>query len=175
MPAFLKPTETYIPRAVHRLDYETSGLIIISKTDICTSLLSKAFQNKEIDKKYLAVSIGKMPEENLQINTPIEGKESSTSIRILASLESEKYEFLNLLSVQIKSGRRNQIRKHLFEVGNPILGDKKFFIEGKLSYGNGLYLHSYFLEFIHPINGETIEIESEAPKKFKRLFNDYYS
>lgn len=163
--------DAVVPRAVHRLDYPTSGLLLISKTNKTTHLLAKLFEDKIIHKKYHAVTIGKM-ESIGQISLPIDGKDSFSEYKVLQSISSEKYENLNLVELHPKTGRRHQLRKHMYEIGNPILGDKDYFIEGKISYGNGLYLHASSLYFIHPITNEPMNFNKDLPKKFKRLFPD---
>lgn len=168
----LKPSsqkDTVIPRAVHRLDYPTSGLLLISKTNSTTHYLAKLFEEKRIQKTYHAVTIGKMKNEG-EIDILIDEKESKSEFKVLQSIISEKYGVLNLVELNPKTGRRHQLRKHLHGIGNPILGDKEYYIENLISYGNGLYLHATSLEFNHPVSGEKITVSSELPKKFKRLF-----
>lgn len=163
--------DAVIPRAVHRLDYPTSGLLLISKTNATTYHLTKFFEEKKIQKTYHAVTIGKMKDKG-EIEMLIDEKESYSAYNILKSIPSEKYGFLNLVELNPKTGRRHQLRKHLHGIGNPILGDKDYFIEDLISYGNGLYLHATSLEFTHPITTKKMFISSELPKKFKRLFPD---
>jgi 23S rRNA pseudouridine1911/1915/1917 synthase len=168
----LKPSsqkDAVIPRAVHRLDYPTSGLLLISKTNSTTHYLAKLFEEKRIQKTYYAVTIGKMKNEG-EIDILIDEKESKSEFKVLQSIISEKYGVLNLVELNPKTGRRHQLRKHLHGIGNPILGDKEYYIENLISYGNGLYLHATYLEFNHPVSGEKITVSSELPKKFKRLF-----
>lgn len=168
----LKPSsqkDAVIPRAVHRLDYPTSGLLLISKTNSTTHYLAKLFEEKRIQKTYHAVTIGKMKNEG-EIDILIDEKESKSEFKVLQSIISEKYGGLNLVELNPKTGRRHQLRKHLHGIGNPILGDKEYYIENLISYGNGLYLHATSLEFNHPVSGEKITVSSELPKKFKRLF-----
>jgi 23S rRNA pseudouridine1911/1915/1917 synthase len=168
----LKPSsqkDAVIPRAVHRLDYPTSGLLLISKTNSTTHYLAKLFEEKRIQKTYYAVTIGKMKNEG-EIDILIDEKESKSEFKVLQSIISEKYGVLNLVELNPKTGRRHQLRKHLHGIGNPILGDKEYYIENLISFGNGLYLHATSLEFNHPVSGEKITVSSELPKKFKRLF-----
>ncbi len=163
--------DAIIPRAVHRLDYPTNGLLLISKTNSTTHYLSRLFEEKKISKTYHAVTIGKM-NSSREINSPIDGKESKSEFSVIQSITSEKYEHLNLVELYPKTGRRHQLRKHLLGIGNPILGDKDYFIEGLVSFGNGLYLHATSLEFMHPATMKKMKFTKELPKKFKRLFPD---
>lgn len=157
------------PRAVHRLDYPTSGLLLISKTNSTTRALSKLFENKEIHKLYHAVTIEKMNNSGI-IDFPIDGKEAFSEFKVIHTLNSKKYGALNLVELTPKTGRRHQLRKHLHAIGNPILGDKDYYFDGKISFGNGLYLHASSLIFMHPITNKKMKFSTVLPKKFMRLF-----
>lgn len=163
--------DAVIPRPVHRLDYPTSGLLLIGKTNAATIALTKLFEEKEIEKTYHAITIDNMKSSG-EITIPVDDKESKSLFTVLQSIPSEKYTFLNLVELHPKTGRRHQLRKHLHAIGNPILGDKDYYIEALLSYGNGLYLHASKLEFIHPFTNQKVLFEKELPKKFKRIFPD---
>ncbi|MGJ8761627.1 MAG: RluA family pseudouridine synthase [Polaribacter sp.] len=159
------------PQPIHRLDYPTSGLLLIGKTSTAITALGKLFKEKEIQKTYFAVTIGKMKSEGT-IKIPIDKKESETDFKILHTVISERFEFLNLVKLSPKTGRKHQLRKHLFSLGNPILGDKEYFLEGKVLNGKGLYLHAATLDFVHPFTKKTISISKELPKKFNKIFNE---
>ena len=158
-----------IPRPVHRLDHETSGLLIVAKTYEAMTQLGQDLAERKIKKNYTAVAIGKI-ERKSPILEALDGKPSSTVFRILASIDSEKYEQLNLLEIHLTTGRKNQIRRHFLGIGNPILGDKKYYLENKLSFGNGLYLTASALSLIHPITKDHITLNIKLAKKFTRLF-----
>ncbi|MGB1216981.1 MAG: pseudouridine synthase, partial [Saprospiraceae bacterium] len=132
--------------------------------------LNELFVKKEINKKYNAISIGEIKNKQGEINSKIDDKESRSSYEVKKSIPSEKYDSLNLLELIPHTGRRHQLRKHLHEIGHPILGDKDYFLEGKISYGNGLYLHASYLEFTHPFTKENLKVGSSLPKKFRKIF-----
>jgi 23S rRNA pseudouridine1911/1915/1917 synthase len=157
------------PRPIHRLDYPTSGLLLIGKTTSSIIALNKLFENKEIQKTYHAITIGKM-EQKGEIDFFIDDKKAFTEFEVLASEVSERFEFLNLVKLTPKTGRKHQLRKHLLAIGNPILGDKEYFKDGLILNGKGLYLHALTLEFLHPFTQESILITNENPKKFKKIF-----
>ncbi|WP_166381666.1 RluA family pseudouridine synthase [Polaribacter sp. 11A2H] len=159
------------PQPIHRLDYPTSGLLLVGKTSTAINVLGKLFKEKEIQKTYFAVTIGKMNSEGT-IKLPIDEKESETAFEVLQSVISERFEHLNLVKLSPKTGRKHQLRKHLFSLGNPILGDKEYFLEGKVLNGKGLYLHAATLDFIHPFTKTPISISKELPKKFNKIFNE---
>jgi 23S rRNA pseudouridine1911/1915/1917 synthase len=156
-------------RPVHRLDYPTSGLLLIGKTASSILVLNKLFENKEIQKTYYAVTIGKMKPSG-SIDLPIDEKESLSHFETLKTSISERFEALNLVKLSPKTGRRHQLRKHLSEIGNPILGDLEYGKENLILKGKGLYLHAATLEFIHPFTKEEMKVDSELPKKFEKLF-----
>ncbi|QTE22621.1 RluA family pseudouridine synthase [Polaribacter cellanae] len=158
------------PQPIHRLDYPTSGLLLIGKTSSAILELGNLFQNKEISKTYFAITIGKMNSKGI-INAPIDEKESITKYTVIQTVKSERFGFLNLVKLNPKTGRKHQLRKHLLSIGNPILGDKEHFLEGKVLNGKGLYLHASTLEFMHPFRDENILIFKDLPKKFTKIFS----
>lgn len=157
------------PRPVHRLDYPTSGLLLIGKTSSSIIALNQLFENKEIQKTYHAISIGKMDEKG-EINFPVDTKKAFTSFKVLKTVISERFNILNLVELTPKTGRKHQLRKHLLAIKNPILGDKEHFIDGLILNGKGLYLHASTLKFEHPFTKEIIKVTKELPKKFKKIF-----
>ncbi len=159
------------PKPVHRLDYPTSGLLLVGKTSASIQNLNKLFENKKIEKTYFAVTIAKMKSKG-SISSSIDNKESFTDYEVLESVKSERFEFLNLVKLSPKTGRKHQLRIHLLSIGNPILGDKQYFLENKILKGKGLYLHAASLDFTHPITKEKLTISKELPKKFRNIFRN---
>ena len=157
------------PQPVHRLDYPTSGVLLVGKTSTAINLLSKLFASKQIKKTYHAICIGKMPTSGI-INTPIENKSSESHFNILKSIASQRFEFLNLVELSPKTGRKHQLRIHLSSLNNQILGDKEHGNPSLILKGKGLYLHASTLEFKHPFTKKAILINKALPKKFKRIF-----
>lgn len=169
----LKPSpesDATIPFPVHRLDYDTSGLLIIGKTASVRRSLHDMFEKNQISKMYHAVCVGHFKKKEGFINSEIDGKEAFTLYKVLKSVPSERFDNLNLVELKPQTGRTHQLRRHLLELGNPIMGDKKYFIEGKEHKGYGLYLHATSLEFRHPVTGKKLELSSELPKTFTRIF-----
>ena len=160
------------PQPIHRLDYPTSGLLLIGKTSSSINALSALFKNNEIQKTYFAITIGKM-EENGEMNFHIDEKIALTQFDVLRTVVSKRFTFLNLVKLSPKTGRKHQLRKHLSSIGNPILGDKEYFKEGLVLNGRGLYLHASALHFIHPFTKDTISITKENPKKFTTIFPNF--
>ncbi len=157
------------PQPVHRLDYPTTGILLVGKTSRSIRALSKLFEDKEIRKSYYAVTIGEMASEG-SISSEIDGRAAQSDYTLIQSVPSQRFGRLNLLRLIPHTGRRHQLRKHLSGIGNPILGDKEYGMEKLILNGKGLYLHAYSLEFIHPFTQEKIYLEDELPKRFKKIF-----
>ena len=157
------------PQPVHRLDYPTTGILLVGKTSSSIHALNKMFENKEVKKIYYAVTIGEMDSHG-KITSPIDGKKSQSNYSVTASVSSKKYGKLNLVKLEPQTGRRHQLRKHLSFIGTPILGDNEYGIENLILKGKGLYLNAYSLEFTHPFTNEKIHIKDELPQSFKKIF-----
>ena len=156
------------PRPVHRLDYPTTGLLLIGKTSSSIQLLNQLFEHKKIKKIYHAITIGKMNSDGF-ILSKVNRKEAKSSYKTIHTVKSDRFEFLNLVKLSPKTGRRHQLRVHLLSIGNPILGDQKYGIESLILKGKGLYLHASQLDFIHPFTKENLTLTSALPKKFNLI------
>ena len=157
------------PKPAHRLDSETSGMVIISKSITAHIKLGEMLKEKKITKTYNAIVQGYFPEDTSIIDSKIFGKKSITKIKILSTSKSLKNDNLSLLQVQPITGRTHQLRIHLSENGFPIVGDKIYGKKGNTLKHKGLFLSAVQLEFDHPINKNPINIKIPAPKKFSTL------
>ena len=164
-----EPETLKYPQPVHRLDYPTSGVLLIGKTSSTVIALNKLFENREITKVYHAICIGNLKQAGL-FDSPIDDKPAKSEFKVLANMESDKYGGLNLLELKPETGRRHQLRKHLASIGNPILGDRDYGIEGRIMTRSGLFLHASSLRFKHPVTEKEVFVNSELPKKFQKLF-----
>ncbi len=160
-------------QAIHRLDFPTSGLLLVGKTRSAVLELNKMFEDKEISKSYYAISIGDMTKKGI-VDSPIDGKECISKYEVEQSVASERFGFLNLVKLYPLTGRRHQLRIHLASLGHPILGDKEYGLEGLVLQGKGLFLHAYSLTFTHPFTKEKLHISQALPKKFDRIFKEDY-
>ena len=157
------------PLAIHRLDYPTSGLLLIGKTSRSVILLNKMFENKKIIKNYEAVTIGEQDDQGV-INTAIDNKKSKTTFKVIKRLNSIRYKNLNLVELIPHTGRTHQLRIHMSKIGNPIFGDRIYGIECLISKGNGVYLQASKLTFKHPFKEKILKISIPRSKKTSKLF-----
>jgi len=154
-----------IPRPVHRLDFPTSGLLLIAKTRSALPDLGRQFEDKVVQKRYRAVVMGQIPESGI-LNNPINGQSAESHYQLVSTVKSIKSGTLSLIDLWPKTGRTHQLRIHTAELGYPILGDSLYGPKGKILRGKGLFLCAVELNFKHPFTGEMIKIETEDPAKF---------
>lgn len=170
------------PGIVHRLDKDTSGLLIVAKNDKAHIKMSEQIKNREVKKIYIALVKGNVNEDEATINMPIgrsqkdrkkmavrkEGKEAITHFKVLKRY-GEKY---TLLEIKIDTGRTHQIRVHMAEIGHPVVGDMVY-SNGKNEFGiEGQMLHAKSLDFKHPITGKQMHLEAELPDYFKEILEE---
>ena len=172
LPQNLQPSNLYdaaIPQPVHRLDYATTGVLLVGKTSSSIRALNRLFETKAIEKIYYAVTIGEMKHKG-KVTCDIEGKPSHSNYTVVDSVPSERFGQLNLVKLDPRTGRRHQLRKHLSSIGNPILGDKTYGQENLILKGKGLYLHAFSLQFIHPFTYKEMYLKNKFPERFQKLF-----
>lgn len=166
------------PGIVHRLDKDTSGLIIIAKNDKAHINLSEQIKNREVKKTYLALVRGVINENEATIDMPIgrstkdrkkmavtkNGKNAVTHFKVL-----KRYSKYTYIEVRIETGRTHQIRVHMSEIGYPIIGDEVY-SNGKNPFNvKGQMLHAARLSFKHPITKEELNLEAPLPKYFTEI------
>ena len=165
------------PGIVHRLDKDTSGILVVAKNDKAHINLSEQIKNREVKKTYIALVRGLVPENEATINMPIGrstkdrkkmavvkgGKEAVTHFKVLNRYVTDKGSY-SLLEVKIDTGRTHQIRVHLSQIGYPVIGDTTY-SNGKNEFEIiGQALHSKCLEFTHPATGKKMHLEAPLPK-----------
>lgn len=161
--------DTTKPKPVHRLDFATTGVLLVGKTSSSIRALNKLFENGAVKKTYFAITIGEMDARG-KITSEIDGKKSTSNYTLCESVPSQRFGKLNLVQLEPETGRRHQLRKHLASIGNPILGDKEYGIENLILNGKGLYLHAYAIKFTHPFTNEEVYFKDEFPKRFEKIF-----
>lgn len=165
-----QPDALQMPHPVHRLDFATSGLLLVAKTRTALAKLGTMLQQHRIHKRYRAVVMGVLP-ENGEITIPIDGQTAHTSFTTLRTVPSLKSGTLSLLDIKLHTGRTHQIRIHLAGQGSAILGDGKYGPPAKTLRGKGMFLCAVELAFKHPISGKPLCIQATQPAKFDRFMN----
>ena len=168
------------PGIVHRLDKDTSGILIVAKNDKAHINLSNQIKNREIIKKYVALVRGVIKENTATIDMPIgssnndrkkmavkkDGKNAVTHFEVI-----KRYKGYTYLNLKIDTGRTHQIRVHLSEIGYPIVGDEVY-SNGKNPFGiHGQMLHAKSLDFKHPITEKNMHLEAPIPQYFEDVIN----
>lgn len=153
------------PKAVHRLDAATCGLLLIAKTRSARMHLGQQFEQKSISKYYQALVCGQTMAEGT-IDEAINQKSATTDFRLIKSVRSLHTDWLSWLELKPHTGRTHQLRIHLANAGFPILGDKKYGVSGEIMKGKGLFLCATALSFVHPSTNQTMSFSVPPPSKF---------
>ena len=164
------------PGIVHRLDKDTSGLLLIAKDDDAQAALVSALQRRDVERSYLALVRGRPPGDAGTVDAPIGrhptrrtrmaivagGRPAVTHYRVMAGTDRSSF-----LDVTLETGRTHQIRVHMAHLGTPVLGDRTYGGVGEVSRSLGLerpFLHACKLAFPHPSDGSRIEVTDELPE-----------
>lgn len=159
----------FYPEVTHRLDYPTSGILLVAKTRSANTNLKQQFENRTIQKTYHVLTIGKMDPTEGIIHSPVNEKEAESHFKVVESVPSNKYNFINLVKLKPYTGRRHQLRIHLASIGYPILGDRDYGEPIHWDMHRGLYLAATAITFVHPNTKEPMNYVIKLPKKFKKL------
>lgn len=169
------------PGIVHRIDKDTSGLILVCKNDFSHKALAKQLEEHSITRRYHAICSGRLKEEQGTVSAPIgrdeknrkqqainykHGKEAITHYRLLENLQNA-----SLLECRLETGRTHQIRVHMKSIGHPLLGDPLYGPKKNLYAIKGQALHAMVLGFVHPRSGEYMEFSADYPEDFQKLLN----
>ena len=186
------------PGIVHRIDKETSGLLVIAKNNLSHSKLGKQFSDHSIKRKYLCLIWGVIrplqgrietlisrnkKNRQLMMVSDVNGKKAVTNYKTITVFQRQDIPKISLVECELETGRTHQIRVHMKYKGTSLLGDSQYGKKGikfkkinedffkKLSFLNGQALHAKSLGFIHPSKNEWINFESELPSDFKKLLD----
>jgi 23S rRNA pseudouridine1911/1915/1917 synthase len=176
-------TDPERPGIVHRLDRDTSGLLVVAKSEAAHEELSRMIREREVTRRYLALVDGRPPAASGTIDAPL-GRDRSR--RVVMSSDTDKprdaithFEIrealprTSLLEVELETGRTHQIRAHLLAIGHPVVGDPRY---GGGGAGRRLgltrqFLHAHVLMFRHPITREELRCESKPPADLRRALD----
>ena len=186
------------PGIVHRIDKDTSGVIVVAKNNYCHSKLSSQFEKHTIKRKYEALIWGVLRPLNGKIENKIgrsnynrqkmavrinKGKKAITNYKTIKVFQNKNVPTISLVELILETGRTHQIRVQMAHKGNPVLGDKiyggqklKFKnidleLEKKIKSFNRQALHAQYLEFFHPKNGNIVKYQANQPEDFKNLID----
>ncbi len=167
------------PGIVHRIDKDTSGLLIVAKTDLAHQALSKDLSEHKIKREYIALVYGKFIENEGTIDAPIArnpknrlkmsvisgGKSAKTHFKVV-----DRFNHYTLLICQLETGRTHQIRVHMAYIKHPVVGDALYGPKDVVG-STGQFLHAQKITFFHPTKKEYMTFTADIPKEFKKLLN----
>jgi len=156
------------PRPIHRLDMQTSGLLIIAKSQLASVELGKQLENKTLKKRYRAILVGEVLEK-IEFKSEIDGHKAHSELIRVKTVNSVKSGKLSLVDLFPHTGRTHQLRIHTSENGTPILGDKIYGDIENTKLHKGLFLSAVEISFSHPKTKETINLKIPQPAKFNSL------
>ena len=167
------------PGIVHRIDRNTSGLLVVAKSDAAHAGLSEQIKDHSFTREYLAICYGNIKEDERIVDAPIgrhkvdrkkmcaaqlNSKPAVTHIKVL-----ERYDGFTYILCRLETGRTHQIRVHLAHIGHPIAGDDVYGPSKVITSLGGQCLHAYKLGFIHPLTGEYLEFTADPPESFVKF------
>jgi 23S rRNA pseudouridine1911/1915/1917 synthase len=167
------------PGIVHRIDKDTSGLLMVAKNDAAHQALQKELKDKKTERVYLALVDGLISHPSGRIDAPIgrdegdrkkmavteKGKPAVTHFEVL-----KRYVGMTLIKCRLETGRTHQIRVHMAEIGHPVVGDP-LYGKKKKAADTGQYLHAHTLSFTHPASGQTLSFTSPLPDYFQHYLD----
>jgi len=170
------------PGIIHRIDKDTSGVLVIAKTDSAHRKLSGKFAKHDIEREYIAAVRGIVSENGARIEAPI-GRHPTDRKKMAVNTRNGKYAVTHftvekrfrkatLIRVQLETGRTHQIRVHMSYIGHPVIGDETYGGTKKGHSIKGQALHAAKLGFEHPATGEKMSFESELPEEFTKLLEE---
>jgi 23S rRNA pseudouridine1911/1915/1917 synthase len=165
------------PGVVHRLDRDTSGLLVVARTETSHAALKEMMRRREVTREYLALVEGRPAARAATIEAPL-GRDRRVRTRISTDTDEPReaithfevetaYQEFTLLRVRLETGRTHQIRAHLLAIGHPVVGDPEYGRAGRLGLERQ-FLHAARLAFRHPVTGAAIDVRSPLPDDLQR-------
>lgn len=169
------------PGIVHRIDKDTSGLLIVAKTDKAHLGLAEQIKEHSFTREYNAVICGHLKEQSGTVNAPI-GRSTKDRKKMCVTASNSKnavthytviqeYEKYSHISLKLETGRTHQIRVHMAHLGHAVAGDAVYGNDKYSAYLNGQCLHAIKIGFIHPVTNEYLEFTTDLPQYFKEFLN----
>ena len=167
------------PGIVHRIDADTSGLLLVAKNDQAHNILAEAIQKKEVVREYIALVSGVIKEDSATIDAPI-GRDPKNRKKMCVTSENskdaithltviERYKNATLIRCKLETGRTHQIRVHLNYIGHPIINDPVYGHKKLIDPNFGQMLHAEKISFVHPTTKEYMEFTAPVPNRFKEI------
>lgn len=170
------------PGIVHRIDKDTTGLIIACKNDNSHNIIAAQLKSHSITRRYIALVTGNIKEDEgtvdknigrsrsdrkkMAVCAPGEGRNAVTHYKVL-----ERFGQYTLVECRLETGRTHQIRVHMSSIGHPLAGDETYGFKNDKFSGHGQYLHAAVLGFIHPVSGEYMEFSAPLPDYFEKTLS----
>ena len=169
------------PGIVHRIDKNTSGLLVVAKNDKAHIGLAEQIKEHTFTREYTAVVYGNVKQDSATVDKPI-GRSPTDRKKMAVTYKNSKpaltnyevikrYEGFTLLKLRLFTGRTHQIRVHMASIGHPVAGDDVYGPKKVITSLNGQCLHAGLLGFVHPVSGEYIEVRSELPDYFNQFLS----
>ena len=167
------------PGIVHRIDKDTSGLLLVAKDDFTHNGLAEQIKAHTLTRKYIALVHGNFRRDEGTVDAPIgrhptdrkkmcitnkNSRNAVTHYRVL-----ERFGEYTFVECRLETGRTHQIRVHMASIGHPVLGDKTYGVKKEKYNLNGQLLHAKLLGFVHPATGEYLEFETPVPERFEKF------
>ncbi len=167
------------PGIVHRIDKDTSGLLLVAKNNKTHNILAEYFQNKKVHREYIALLKGIFPHDSATIDAPI-GRDKTNRQKMCVTSENSKkaithlkvlkrYKGYTLVKAILETGRTHQIRVHTSYIGYPVYNDPVYSNAKATEFGQ--FLHSSEMSFVHPITKKEMHFKSELPKEFQEFLD----
>lgn len=170
------------PGIVHRIDKDTTGLLVVAKNDVAHLRLTEQLSDRTLSREYYALVHGNIKEDRGTIDAPIgrspkdrkrmavvhdpSAREAITDYEVL-----ERFQVATLVRCKLRTGRTHQIRVHMKYIGHPIYGDPVYGVKNEPFHLNGQLLHAKRIGFVHPVSGEHVSYETDLPEDFQHVLN----
>lgn len=158
------------PRAIHRLDGRTEGLVVVAKAGNAEVGLSRQFQERQAFKRYRAICVGRL-EGAHTVTEPVEGRAAVSQVVAVRHARSKRLGWITLVRLIPETGRTHQLRRHLTHLGHPIIGDDLYTGDHDNIMGKGLLLQAAAVRVRHPITGALVAVEQPMPRKQQRFWD----